>query len=208
MLARTSGLACILLAFVGCAHTVHGVETKAAPASQLVSSEKLSPDMLLRQHLHGQYGEKKFDFECVLQITQSKLTIIGLTPFGTRAFVLTQDGLTHTFDKMVDREMPFDPVRILEDVHRVYFRALPPGTSDVRTGTQGEERVEEHWRSGILTERTFTRLDGQPKGVIRVTFGGPNDPLVPVHVVIDNGWYGYKLEIDSVVQQSLTGGTP
>ncbi len=210
MCLRTQIWACLWVAVVGCAPAVRAPAPKAAVSqNQLVPPLGFGPDMLLRQRLHGRFGNKKFELECVLQVVEQTLTIVGVTPFGTRAFVLTQDGGTHTFEKLIDREMPFDPERILEDVHRVFFRGLPASTSEVATGIQGEERVtERRSKQGVLTERTFERLDGQPPGVVRVTFGGPNAPLVPEHVEIDNGWYGYTLDIDNVVQQSLEGGTP
>jgi len=198
----------VLVALFGCGHRPAPAPARESQASQLVPSDVLAPNMMLRQHLHGQYGKKDFELDCVLQVSDGKLTIVGLTPFGTRAFVLTQTGLTYSFEKLIDRPIPFDPVHILEDVHRVFFRGLPRGQSEYVSAVMGEERIEERWGHGVLLERTFERVDARPRGIIRVTFGGPPAPLVPAHVVIDNGWYGFKLEIDNVEQQSLTGRTP
>ncbi len=188
---------------VACATPPRPISAQA-PHATLVSSERLGPPMLLRQQLRGEYQGKHFDFECVLQVSQGELTIIGLTPFGSRAFVLSQRGVNYTFTKLVDRELPFDPVHILEDVHRVFFRNLPAGASEgVYAGTDGPERVVERWSQSVLKQRTFERLDQHPSGYIRITYGGPKAPLVSTHVTIDNGWYGYRLEIESIVQQLL-----
>jgi len=195
-----------LLALHGaCAHRVSsGPAPQAGPTRLvLIPSERLGPPMLLQQRLHGSYGKRQVELRCVLQVSQDELTVIGLTPFGSRAFLLSQKGLTHSFTKYVDRELPFDPVRILDDVHRVFFRGLAEGSGELRTAVQEGERVTERWVQGVLVERTFARLDQNPAGTIRVTFVGAPAPLVPPHVVIDNGWYGYRIEIDNLVQQSL-----
>lgn len=205
MLSRFAGALWLSLSLLACASTVRpATESLNAPLRLvLVSSEKLRPDMLLRQRLSGSYGDKDVELECVLQLSQGELTIVGLSPFGTRAFSLSQKGLEHSFTKYVDRELPFDPLHILADVHRVFFRALPEGPGEVRTGVEQGERVTERWVGGVLVERSFERLDQNPAGTVRVTFSGGPAPLVSPHVVIDNGWYGYRIEIDNVMQQSL-----
>lgn len=194
----------LLACLAACAHSEPRAQVAAAAQTPvLVSSDALGPAMLLQQRLRGMYGGKRVELECVLQVSQNELTVIGMTPFGTKAFLLSQKGLTYHFEKYVDRELPFDPAHILDDVHRVFFRALPPGAGDVRTGILQGEQVTERWAKGVLVERRFERLDQNPPGSVRVTFSGARAPLVPGHVVIDNGWYGYRIEIDNLVQQSL-----
>ncbi len=187
----------------GCA-TSPSIPAKPAPSSQLIASERLGPPMLLRQRLSGEHRGKPFELECVLQISQGKLTIIGMTPFGSRAFVLTQTGVSHTFTKLIDRELPFDPLHILEDVHRVFFRGISSTATDGKlVEVEGPEQVKEQRSQGVLKERSFVRLDQNPPGEIKISYGGPKAPLVPTYVTIDNGWYGYRLEIETVVQESL-----
>ncbi len=194
--------------FCSCAAATHGHPVPARLGAGLVRSERLAPSMLLRQRLHGKFGARQFDVDCVLQVVHGKLTIVGLTPFGSRAFVLTQTGLRYEFEQMLAGHLPFDPVRILEDVHRVFFRGLPSSRENLVRGVQAGDRVLERWSGGVLRERTFERIDRNPPGVIRVTYLGPSAPLVPVRVRLDNQRHGYTLDIETVAQQLLPDEAP
>ena len=170
----------------------------------LLPSDTLGAPFVVQQRLHGRYAGRDIAISVVVQLAQGKLTLIGLTPFFSRAFVLTQHGTRVRFEKFVDRELPFDPRYMLDDVHRVFFRGfagtLPDG---VHVREEYGERVVERWEQGRLAERKFERR-GEPAGrAIVVRFEGAKGPVVARVVTIANGWFGYTLRIENVTQQHV-----
>ena len=163
-------------------------------------------DFIRRQKLTARFGEQTQSFEAVLQKQGDKLKLVGLTPFGTKAFLLEQDGLEVTFTSFMPRELPFPPRYILQDVHRVYFSGGPgePLSDGEHAREQPGEKITERWLGGRLLERRFTRVAGDPPGVLAVTYeGGLAGGTSPRLIAIDNGWLGYSLSIETLSEQKL-----
>ncbi|MFT3921055.1 MAG: DUF3261 domain-containing protein [Myxococcales bacterium] len=170
----------------------------------LAPSGTLGRPFVVQQSLRGTYGEHDLSLDVVVQLANGKLTLVGLTPFGSRAFVLEQVGEQTHFEKFVDREIPFDPKYVLNDVHRVFFRGLPsPQPDGVHSEEQHGEKVTETWRGGLLVERRFERLDGEPKGAVIARFSGAAAPVIAPEVKLENQWFGYSIDIESSDQSFL-----
>jgi hypothetical protein len=171
---------------------------------ELISTDDMGRNFLARQKLRGTFGEQEFAFEAVLQLHGGKLTVLGLTPFGTKAFVLTQTGTDVEFQPLIDREIPFPPEYMLQDIHRAWLWHArlpwgdgPPNETAPSTEIAGE-RVTEQWSENGLVRRTFVRIDGQPPGEIRIDYiGGHRTGRPAKQVVLENGWFGYRLEIQT-----------
>lgn len=171
---------------------------------ELISTADMGSNFLARQKLRGTFGEQEFAFEAVMQLHGGKLTVLGLTPFGTKAFVLTQTGTEVEFEKLIDREIPFPPEYMLQDIHRAWlwharlpWTDAPPSETAPSVEIAGE-RVTEQWSENGLVRRTFARLDGQPPGEIRIDYiGGHRTGRPAKQVVLENGWFGYRLEIQT-----------
>lgn len=192
------------------------VEQTGAPSEvlgypgELISTEALTQDFLARQKLEGKFGEREFKFEAVLQLRGGTLTVLGLTPFGTKAFVLEQTGTQVSFKALIDREIPFPAEYMLQDIHRAWLwhvrlpwadQPPPAGSSSVEIAG---ERVTETWTDAGLVRRTFERLDGEPSGVISIDYVGGHQAGQPAkQVVLDNGWFGYRLEIQTTQWRAL-----
>jgi hypothetical protein len=175
----------------------------------LVEMSELDRDFLMRQKLDVSWLALKFSFEAVVQKQGDVLTVIGMTPFGTKAFVLTQTGTVVEFEKLIDRDMPFPPEYILQDITRAFFYdvELPWGLVGADGGNATEiheENVQDVYEDGALTLRTFTRTSGEPAGEIRIEYeGGMKSGVPPKRLVFENGWFGYRLEIKTVQYQPL-----
>lgn len=175
----------------------------------LVDPSTVERDFLMRQKLSGEWRGRRLNFEAVVQKQGDTLTVIGLSPFGTKAFLLTQTGTKVAFENFIDRELPFPPKYMLQDIHRIflYESALPWGSSGpdgTSTAEVADETVVDRWEAGTLHSRTFTRVDGRPEGSIRVDYGeGMNAGVPPEKLVFDNGWFGYKLTIQTVQYQTI-----
>ncbi|MDH5492028.1 MAG: DUF3261 domain-containing protein [Myxococcales bacterium] len=156
------------------------------------------PELALRQQIRGRLGDAEFVVEAVLERRGDALRILGLTPFGTRAFLIEQLGSEWRLETFTDEPLPFPARFILLDVHRALFLGLegaPLSDGEHRQEARGE-RVVERWLEGRLQERRFERLDDATAGTIRITYEGgwaPGSPPPPLR--LENGWLGYGLEI-------------
>lgn len=177
----------------------------------LVDSASLPQGIFLRQRIEARFrdqgGTRSMSFAAVLQTDGGVLSLLALTPYGTRAFLLEQRGQAVRFQAYVDRALPFPPRFILLDVHRALFRsargtAVVPENGALIAERDGE-RIREQWKGGALLERSFERLDGKPAGIIRVRYGAgmPSDfpaSRLPERIELHNAWLGYELSIQTL----------
>ncbi len=169
----------------------------------LVDTRSLGSDFFWRQRVEANYGEKRVSFEAVVQLHQTRLTMLILSPTGRRAFALEQEGRAFSFTKFVDREMPFSPRNILIDFHRTFFRGIdpPPSEDGKHYLKKDDELIGEVWKDGRLRERRYRRLDGRPAGLIRIRYsGGMKGGKPPRQIELENGWFGYRLIIKTFTQ--------
>ena len=162
-------------------------------------------DFLTRQALVGRYGERTFHGEVVVQKQGQAVTLIGVTPFGGKAFVVQQDAQGVRGQEFMKGTLPFPPEFMLLDVHRSLFMGLSEGTGDgVRRGERAGEAIAETWQGGRVMKREFRRLDRKPRGTITVTYdGGMAGEQPPKVMRLDNGWFGYSVEITTLSWQKL-----
>ncbi len=201
----------------GCCRQVSAASPSEAPRSdanapqaprypgELVDVSEIRGAFMWEQEIVTSYGGLSRSLRAVVQKSGEGLDVIGLTPFGTRAFLLSQRGKTHSFESFVDEALPFEPRAILLDVHRVFFLALArPESGDGHiTGELFGEQVSETWRDGRLFERRFRRPGG-PAGEIVITYAGGMRGLKPARQIeLENEWYGYHLEITTLSARGL-----
>jgi hypothetical protein len=169
----------------------------------------LAVDVLWQQRVTATWKpDGRRGFDAALQKRGEELTLIGLSPMGTPGFVVVLRGQAISLRNETDRELPFPPRFMLLDVQRVSFPWLAADGAVRADGTYegvvDEERVVETVRGGRLVERRFTRLDGRPQGTITVRYEwGQPDWLGPTRAVLENGWFGYGLAIDTLAETRL-----
>jgi hypothetical protein len=200
-----AGLVLVLASALACQPAPLPARSYTGP---LRAPSTLGPDFLDRQRIVASYGDRELQFDAVVQKKGDELTLLGLTPFGTRAFVVRQTGTGVFFQSFVPQSLPFPPRYILIDIHRVFFGRAPgapiPADGERETVSEGESVVE-RWKGGRLLRRVFRRVDGNPPGDIVVEYdggfeaGGPP----PARVMFRNGWYGYRLDIMTQSHQLL-----
>lgn len=196
----------ITLALAACGGARSKQETSAVAAYSLagvlIPTEQIeTPPFVVQQRIKGTYQGGEVSIDCVVQWKDGKLTVLGLTPFGTRAFSIEQTGTQVKFEKYIDRDMPVKPEMVLYDIHRVFFRGLPPGQGQ---GQDHGDTVTETSSGDHVIERRFQSMEGSTNLVV-ITFDGPPAPIVAPHVRIANAGYGYLLEIENSEQKSLAG---
>jgi hypothetical protein len=165
----------------------------------------MSGHFLLRQHIEYRFGERAGSFEAVVQKQCDELLVIGLTPLGTRAFTIRQEGLEVTTKTPLGSEVwPFPPSFMLVDIQRAYLLDLTRSRRDgLHQRSIAGQSLTETWSGGRLVERSFPDSSTPSRGrvVVRYTPGaGPSYP--PHRVNLVNEVYGYELD---VVTLSRTG---
>jgi hypothetical protein len=129
-----------------------------------------------------------------------------MTPYSARAFVIEQDGVAVQSRAFMMRDVAFDPLQVLYDIHRVFFRGLPaPQTDGTHELLDHGEVVRELWQDGHLVERRFHALDTYSRLLV-VEFEGPPAPVIASRVRLTNLHYGYSLEFENLEQQRLDQG--
>jgi len=173
----------------------------ADPSSSVfVDTAQIPGDFVWRQRIGVSYGERHESFQAVLEKHGNRLVLLALTPFGTRAFALEQVGTTVTYTPFVDFELPFPPGYILADVHRTFFRGLPPPSRDgAHEGAGDGERIIEHWALRRLVRREYAPLDAAASTSIVIDYvGGMQGRTPPREIRFDNRRYGYALTITTL----------
>lgn len=192
----------------------HAVLSASAPAEYpfvLHDPATLPHDFLVRQHVtvHARRDGQPVDgeFDAIVQKQGDTLLIVGLGPMNVKAFTLEQRGDRIEFTQFFGPELPFSPRNMVVDVHRVFFRHLPPPGSpeSVPSGppsgtARGEldgETVEETWQGGELRRAAFTRPGSALRGAVIVELGPGCTPAAcePASATVRNEWFGYTLEI-------------
>ena len=201
--------ALVLLGLCGCAPKVVDPSQLRYPG-ELVPVAQLAGrgDFLARQTLVGRLGEREIHGQVVLQKRGSELTLIGLTPFGSKAFVIQQGPEGVRSQTIMAGALPFPPEFMLLDVHRALFMGLSEGTDGEgdgqRRGRREGEAISETWQGGKLLRRSFRRLDRRPRGTITVEYvGGMSGSRPPAKIVLDNRWFGYTVEISTLSWQAI-----
>jgi hypothetical protein len=195
----TGRVTALLLLVLGCATGEPPTEppTGIYPGT-LVPTGDIAGNFLMRQRIDYRYGDAVGSFEAAIQKRCEELTVVGFTPFGTLAFSIRQRDLEVEVESRMPGPWPFPLRFVLIDVHRSFF--LPTGSDPPHSGERklpfGEETIEETWRNGRLLERSFRRNSGEPAGRIVVRYAGEGTaPGRARHVELENGWFGYRLDI-------------
>ncbi len=166
---------------------------------------EMGPDIQWQQRVTAHWEGKPRSFDAVLSKTDDEIMLIGLGPMKSPGFIVRFDGQDVELENRTKQEVPIDPGYIMLDVQRVFFPWIPGEATDgKRTHRVDGEVVEETWADGRLVERKFRREDGRPEGEIVVRYEGwEPDADAPGKAVLDNGWFGYRLEIETLVQQRI-----
>ena len=193
-----------LLAIAGCAHQPAPPAPASMPAptaAELPPPDAIPGTFSLRQRLTASSAKGGGSFEAVLQKQLGKLTLVGLTPYGARAFLLEQTKGDVQFTKYVPRDLPFPPTFMLLDIHRVLASWLGPplAAGGERSGQVGDETIRERWQHGKLMERTFTSAKSNPPGVITISYTGHGaGDNIATHITLQNARLDYRIVIETV----------
>jgi hypothetical protein len=165
-------------------------------------TERAARPFTVLQRITGSAGRQPVAFACEVRLAQGKLTVVGSTLFSRRAFVIEQQGVQLQAQAANLREVLFEPMHVLYDLHRVFFRGLGLTHGDgVYERIDEDEVVRERWREGRLVERSFHALETFSRLIV-VDFEGAPSPVIAPRVRLTNLHYSYSLLIENAHQSA------
>ena len=75
--------------------------------------------------LQGEYQGRTFQLHALLRMDSTELLVLGLTPFGTRAFTIRYDGREVELDNPNGPKLAFPPELIISDIQEMFWPWLP-----------------------------------------------------------------------------------
>ncbi|MDJ0846868.1 MAG: DUF3261 domain-containing protein [Myxococcota bacterium] len=203
MARRLKRAAALALAAAACAPAL--APRSAVDARQLLPSEEVAGDYLLRQRLGFRRGERGGSVEVVLQVHCGEVVLLGLAPGGSRLFAIRQVGREISVDAPAEERLPFPPEAVLLDVHRsfLYPVADPPLPDGVHPVSVGALATRERWAGGRLVERTIPAGSDASAVVIRYE-GGMAATGIPGPVTLEDRRRGYELRVTTLAREALT----
>lgn len=201
---RSTALVAVLLA--GC---------RPPPPGPLPPSEGLGAPLIARQKVVAEHAGDRRGFDAVLQYDGTSLLLLALTPMGTKAFAIRQQGRVATVDVFARgpdgraAPVPADPTEILRDIHRSLFVPTGPAQADGwqrRTDPTAEKPAGrpaaplfQRWRGG----RVVARIYGPRRRAssLRISYPTPLAPdatALPERVELDHDALDLHLSIHTL----------
>jgi hypothetical protein len=102
-------------------------------AGSLVPTHELEGDWVIHERIRVRGDQVDEAYGLVVQKNGPRLVLIGLTPFGAKAFSVTQIGVEVWSESKLGRALPVPPENVLRDLHRAHFLATDDPEFEGRT---------------------------------------------------------------------------
>lgn len=201
------------------ANEAEAIRSIEAAAVAMRPVDAWSGSRMLRQRVEVEWPGGGEGFDAVLQRRPGELALIGLGPMNLVGFRLAlvesagEGAARIEFENRSGRALPFSPAHILADVQRVFYPWLAepwPATEQAcaddceRSGRQGAVAVWERSVEGQLAERRFAIAGRLDAGEVRIRYADwAGAPAMPRRVELENGWFGYRLTIETLEATAL-----
>jgi hypothetical protein len=137
------------------------------------------------------------------------LRLVGLTPFGVRAYVITQEGLDVRAEVQLEGGLPFPPEHVVLDLHRTFLAGFPADAGATPDGrrefTAGGDAFADEIRGGRVVRRRV--VPAEPGAdVLDVRYepeGVALDGTPPPRAVVHHERLGYTLVITTTSSRRL-----
>jgi Protein of unknown function (DUF3261) len=142
---------------------MHAPTRPTATSWPLLTPAALGSTKQVRQVLRGAFGGRDFNLQCVVQVQADRLTIIGVTALGLRAFTINYDG--RKLDEQRAPQLPdfVSAKQLLNDLQLVFWplnaldAALRPAGGEVVEPFAGTRRLLQQGR--LLAEVHYADAD-------------------------------------------------
>jgi len=104
-------------------------------------TEDLEGDWVVHERIRVVGERIDESFGLVLEKSGPKLVLVGLTPFGAKAFGVTQIGVQTWAQSFLGPALAVPPENVLRDVHRAHFLTSDDSEPDARKVTRDADGV-------------------------------------------------------------------
>ncbi len=108
---------------------------------QLRSTNEIEGDWTIHERIRVVGGEVDESFGLVVQKSGPKLVVVGLTPFGAKAFGVTQIGMETWTESYLGPVLAVPPQNVLRDLHRAHFLIVEDPALEPRQVTREADGV-------------------------------------------------------------------
>jgi len=196
-----SALLALALIVAGCRHWPPRARAVRECPGELVSTDAIAGEFLLRQRVRIAAGERVQSLQLVAQKRGGELLLLGIDPFGVELFTLHQRGVQTRLEALPPPLLEVPPQNLLRDLHRIRFLGIPEAHGDgaVRA-RRGDTEIEEIWQAGRLRRRSFRGVGADPQSAVVLVFAAAEAGGA---VEIRNPACGYVAEFATLAEQSL-----
>ena len=115
-------VAVIISALAGCAQAPPHGDDDGRLLAALLPPESLGKYLSLSQKVVGEFQGQTHSMRVEVEITPTRLVMVGLSHLGLPVFSLTQQGDTIDMEFFADGQPPLDPRYILSDFQKILRR--------------------------------------------------------------------------------------
>ncbi len=118
---------------------IPGLPRLADCPGRLRSTQEIEGDWVIHERLRVTGGEVDESYGLVIQKTGPKLVLLGLTPFGTKAFSVVQIGTQTWSESYLGPATAVPPENVLRDLHRALFLTVDDPALEPRAVSRDAE---------------------------------------------------------------------
>lgn len=202
---RMAWIGLLVLLFFGAAHCGARAQQKNLPEGvqqglgpgPLLPIDASSEDFFAEHRVQITWQGERHSMRAVLQKQEALLELIILGPMEQPMVRVYQDGQEVGVDAYVEDALPFTPEFMLADVQKAFL------IWEDAHGAQREGRYDTlHWtqtRDGEQVQmRTFWREELGEGLPLTVHYEYDEDAQMPAAVRLENRWFGYTLDIQTL----------
>jgi hypothetical protein len=128
------------------------------------STSEIEGDWVIHERIRVVGGGVDEAFGLVVQKTGPKLVVVGLTPFGAKAFGVTQIGVETWSESYLGPVLAVPPENVLRDLHRAHFLIVDDPSLDPRAVTRDADGVIHISARDCGYESTLAPVSATPLG--------------------------------------------
>lgn len=202
------------LLFPACAGSRQNPPSEGIPSHDTILTflpplEQVKTNFIARQKLSGKFRDQEFQGEVIVQKLFGELTIIALTPFGSKAFVIKQTKDRIEATSLMPQELFFPFEFMVLAIHRSLF--IGHGKAEKLQHIDGKIsffykgiRIHEIWREGKLIERHFFTKQEPSTLEFSIHYGeGMKGIILPPQIDMIDHRIGYQIQVQTVQFQQL-----
>jgi len=114
-------MAAVMAGVAGCAQAAPEPAVKDALIETLLTPASLERSLSLSQLIVGEFEDQRQSFHVEVEVTPTRIVVVGLTPVGVPIFTLEQEAGEVSVETLGAEQFPFDPRHMLSDIQIAHW---------------------------------------------------------------------------------------